>query len=145
MENKMLSDSLSKFNKFNKFTKYQFEVETPLWFTFKAIANMRGLKVKEAIKEALIEYIQNHKLTHQNIEVKIIRNHEAKTNLLQFIREHEIKTLLEAIIEAQKRDAPKTYIDGLKLKIIDNVKKTPQISEELANQIKIVFQNLRRD
>ncbi|RLE45155.1 hypothetical protein DRJ16_00275 [Candidatus Woesearchaeota archaeon] len=140
----MANNSLSKFNKFTKFTKYQFDIESSLWHTFKLIAYSQGLKVKEAIRQAIIEYIQNHKTQHQNITVKIIKNIEAKQNLLQFIIEEETKTLLKSLIDAQKRGASWQHINQLKLKVIDNIKKNPNISEDLANQIKIVFQNLAR-
>ena len=141
----MADNSLSKFNKFTKFTKYQFDIESSLWHTFKLIAYSQGLKVKEAIRQAIIEYIQNHKTQTQNIEVKIIKNYETKQNLLQFIIEEETKTLLNSLIEAIERDAPHKYINDLKFRILNNIKKHPQISEDLANQIKIVFQNLARE
>jgi len=138
----MADNSLSKFNKFTKFTKYQFEIESSLWHTFKLIAFSQGLKVKDAIKEAIIDYINKHKTTQQNIEVKIIKNYEAKQNLLQFIIEEEIKGKLKALLEAKQRDASGQYINQLKHEVIDYIKKHPNISEDLANQIKIVFQNL---
>ena len=135
---------LSELTHSSELTSYRFEIESSLWRAFKLVAYSQGLKIKEAIRQAIIEYIQNHKTQHQNITVKIIKNIEAKQNLLQFIIEEETKTLLKSLIDAQKRGASWQHINQLKLKVIDNIKKNPNISEDLANQIKIVFQNLAR-
>lgn len=146
MANKINNYELTKLTKLTKLTNYityPIRIERELWFTFKAIANMRNLRLYEAVKEAIIDYINKHKNSQQNITVKIIKNVQAKENLLQFIIEEEIKSLLKALLEAKQRDASGQYINQLKLKVIDNIKKHPNISEDLANQIKIVFQNLR--
>ena len=142
----MENDSLSKLTKLSKFTKYLIEIENELWHSFKLVALSQGLKIKDAIREAIIEYIKNHQTQETKIEVQIIKNIEARQDLLQFIIEEDIKHKLKEIIRASqnlKRNPQlKAYINDLKLKIIDDIRKHPSISKELAQQIKTVFQNL---
>jgi len=144
----MENNSLTKLTKLTKFTKSYLikDIDATLWNTFTGLAKLQGLKVQEAVKLAIIEYIQNHKPKDQKIEVKIIENIEAKENLLQFIIEEEIRHQLREILKkspkAKKNPQLRAYINELKLKIIDNVKKHPAISKELAEEIKTVFQNL---
>jgi len=144
----MENDSLTKLTKLTKFTKSYLikDIDATLWNTFTGLAKLQGLKVQEAIKLAIIEYIQNHKPKDQKIEVKIIEDIEAKENLLQFIVEAEIKHQLKEILRVapKVKDNPQlqAYINDLKLKIINNVKRHPAISKELAYEIKRVFQNL---
>jgi len=139
---------LSKLTKLTKLTKSYLikDIEASLWQTFKLVSMSQGLKIQEAIKQAIIEYIQNHKTNHQNIEVKIIENIEAKENLLQFIIEEEIRHQLKEILRVsprlKKNPQLKSYINELKIKIINNVKRHPAISKDLAQEIKTVFQNL---
>ena len=138
-----MNDSLSKFSKFTKFTKYLLEIESDVWQSFRLIAYAQNMTIKEAIRQAIIEYIQNHQLPNQKIEIKIIENKKAKENILQVVIEEEIRTILKELINAKMRKAPYHYINQQKQHLIDLIKKQPYISKELAEEIKIVLQNLR--
>ena len=98
----MENDSLSKLTKLSKFTKYLIEIEDELWHSFKLVALSQGLKIKDAIREAIIEYIKNHQTQETKIEVQIIKNIEARQDLLQFIIEEDIKHKLKEIIRASQ-------------------------------------------
>ncbi|MEM3592177.1 MAG: hypothetical protein QW702_08810 [Candidatus Bathyarchaeia archaeon] len=137
------NDSLNKLTKFTKFTKYQFEIETEIWEAFRLIAYAQGLKIKYAIREALLEYIENHKGNYQNIEIKIIENKEAKENVLQIIYEEEIRDLLKELLNAKRRNANITYVNDLKARLFDLLKKNPVISKDLAEEVKITLKNLK--
>jgi len=131
----------------SKFTHLRFEIETPLWLAFKQIAYMQGFRyIKDAFRQAIIEYIENHQTEDQKIEVKIIKDIEAKENLSQWIFEMEIKHRLKEIIEklprAKKNPELLGYIKNQKIEIMKKIEKNPVISKELAEQIKTVFQNL---
>ena len=134
-------------SKVSKFTHLRFEIETPLWLAFKQIAYMQGFRyIKDAFRQAIIEYIENHQTEDQKIEVKIIKDIEAKENLSQWIFEMEIKHRLKEIIEklprAKKNPELLGYIKNQKIEIMKKIEKNPVISKELAEQIKTVFQNL---
>jgi len=139
----MSDDELSKLSKLTKFTKYLLEIETDIWLAFKTIAIANNLKVKDAIRQAILEYIQNHQLPNQKVEVKIIENKEAKENILQIVIEEDIRTTLKELLDAKARKANISYINELKKYLIEQVKKAPLVSKDLANEIKFVLQNLR--
>ncbi|MDW8034511.1 MAG: hypothetical protein RMI79_06250 [Nitrososphaerota archaeon] len=136
-------NELSKLSKLNKLTKYLLEVDADIWDAFKLISISQGLKVKEAIKQALLEYIENHKGNYQNIEIKIIENKEAKENILQVIYEEEIRDILKELINAKQRKANISYINDLKTRLFDLLKKNSVISKELAEEVKITLKNLK--
>ena len=134
-------------SKVSDLTHIRFEIETSLWLAFKQIAYSQGYKyLKDALKQAIIEYIKNHQTQNQKIQVKIIKDMQARQDLLQFLVEEQIKTRLKEILRAKTRlkQNPQIqyYINELKLKIIEDIKKHPSISQELAQEIKTVFQNL---
>jgi len=121
-------------------TKYLIEIEDDIWQSFKTVAYLQGIKVKEAIKQAILDYITNHQVKQVNIDIKIIKNN--RKNLLTFIYEEEIKNLLSAMIQAKKRNAPMTYINDLKKQTLDLLRKHPLISENLAKEVLTVFKNI---
>jgi len=134
-------------SKVSEFTHLRFEIETPLWLAFKQIAYMQGFRyLKDAFRQAIIEYIENHQKEDQKIEVKIIKDIEAKENLSQWIFEMEIRHRLKEIVEklprTKKNPELLSYINNQKIEIMKKIEKNPVISKELAEQIKTVFQNL---
>jgi hypothetical protein len=121
-------------------TKYLVEVSDELWKAFRLVVEMQGLKIKDAMPEALSEYIQNHAVSEINIDLKVVENN--KKNLLTIIYEEEIKTLLGSIVEANKRNAPPNYTNQLKNQLLAIVKKHPVISNELADEIVTVLKTV---
>lgn len=136
------TNELSKFTKFTKFTKYLLEIDSDLWNAFKFVAFANHLKIKEAIEQAITEFIENHKL-NSSIEIKIIENKEAKENLINVIYEEEIRMILKELLSAKERKANINYINDLKRQLFDLLKKNSIISKDLADQVKIVLTNLR--
>jgi len=137
------NDSLNKLTKFTKFTKYQFEIETEIWEAFKLVSLSQGLKIKDAIRLAITDFIQNYKPSQVNLEVKIIENKEAKENIMQIILEEEIRDLLKELLNAKRRNANITYVNDLKARLFDLLKKNPVISKDLAEEVKITLKNLK--
>ena len=123
-------------------TTYSFEIENEIWQTFKTICTIKGLKVKEAIKEAIINWIEQNKTENINLKVEIIQNNQK--NILNFVIEEQVREYLKAIIEAKKRNASPHHITELKFKIIDILRRNPTVSEQLANEIKTVFENIAK-
>jgi hypothetical protein len=136
------NNELSKFSKFTKFTKYLLEIDNGIWDAFKLVSVAQGLKIKDAIQQAIIEYIENHKGNFQNIEIKIIENKEAKTNILQVIFEEEIRNILKELIDAKQRKANITYINELKKQLFEMLKRNISVSKNLAEEIRITLKNL---
>jgi len=116
------------------------EVDEDLWKAFKIVVATQGLKVKEAIPQALIEYIQNHSASQVKIDFKVIQ--DSKKNLLTFVYEEELQNLLSALIDAKKRNAPRHFMEQKKKEILDLVKKHPAITKELADEIVQTFKQL---
>ena len=103
----------------------------------------KNLKRKNKKKNLTKRIERNHQLPNQKVEVKIIENKEAKENILQIVIEEDIRTTLKELLDAKARKANISYINELKKHLIEQVKKAPFISKDLANEIKIVLQNLR--
>jgi len=137
------NEALNKLTKFTKFTKYQFEIETEIWEAFKLVSLSQGLKIKDAIRLAITDFIQNYKPSQVNLEVKIIENKEAKENIMQIILEEEIRDLLKELLNAKRRNANITYVNDLKVRLFDLLKKNPVISKDLAEEVKITLKNLK--
>lgn len=121
-------------------TKYNLDVSDDLWKAFKVVIASQGLKVKDAMPLAIQEYVNAHKVSQVKIDFKVIQN--TKKNLLTFVYEEELKNLLGAMIDAKKRKAPAHFMEELKRKTLDIVKRHPTISKELADEIVTVFKTL---
>ena len=125
---------------------YQIKVPADLWHQFRIATTFRGQKIYQAILQLIEEYIQryNEQIEKKRtvIEAKIIGNIEARENLLQFAIEQELRRMLKSLIEAKQRNANPAYINDLKFRIIETIKKHPIVSQQLAQEIKTVFQNL---
>lgn len=121
-------------------TKYLIEIEDDIWRSFRTVTLLQGIKIKDSIKQAILDYITNHQVNQVKIDIKVIQNN--KKNLLTFIYEESIKDLLSAMIQAKKRNAPNTYINDLKKQTLDLLKKHPQLSKDLANEVLTVFRNI---
>lgn len=114
-------------------TKYLVEVPDDLWRAFRTVTFLQGLKIKDAVPKAITEFIQTHQVSEVRIDLKVIEDN--KRNLLTFVYEEEIKNLLFSLIEARKRHAPLPYLRDLKGQMLKTVKKHPQISKQLAQEI----------
>ena len=121
--------------------KYLIDVEDELWNVFKLTATFNGLKVKEAVKQALIEFIQNHSINEVSVNINVIK--DAKTNLYHFIIQEELRNKLVALRRAVEERRPYSYIQQLKHQILDLLKKNPVVDEELAEEVKVAFQVLK--
>jgi len=98
--------------------------------------------MKQGLIQALTEFVKNHQVKEAKINVEIISNQEGKKNLVQFMYEQQLRILLRGLFDAKLRHAPEPHITDLKLKILDVLKKNPYVSEDLAEEIKIAFQNI---
>lgn len=122
-------------------TKYLLEVSNEFWQVFRTTALLQGLKVKEAVPEALLLFVEKYKTANIQIDVKVFKNN--KKNLLTFVYEEEIKNKLEALLQAKRRKAPNDFIVKLKNDTLEILKKHPAISEDLAEQVVTVFKNIQ--
>ena len=121
-------------------TKYLLEIDADRWRAFKITALQRGLKIKDAIIEAIDLYIKTNmeKLKEQPIKIQIIKA-EAQRNLQNVIDEYEIKRLVRQLIERKKKKRNKGY-DGyaieLRNKLFDKLKKGVILTESLAEELR---------
>ncbi|MEM2816019.1 MAG: hypothetical protein QXY34_02415, partial [Candidatus Bathyarchaeia archaeon] len=77
---------LSKFTKFTKFTKYQVEVDSEVWEAFKLVSLANGLKVKDAIRIAILDFIMKYKPEKLQVIVEARHRQEnADASALQLI------------------------------------------------------------
>src|SRR4030042_2268691 len=104
---------------------YLLIVEDELWKTFRVVASMQGLHIKDALPQALIEYVQNHECEQVQVNIQVIEN--SKKDLLTFVYEEEIKNKVCELLDAKKRQAPLHYTKGLKKEILDLVRKHPSL------------------
>ncbi len=120
---------------------YLLIVEDELWKTFRIVASMQGLHIKEALPQALVEYVQNHECEQVHVNVQVIEN--SKKDLLTFVYEEEIKRKVAELLEAKRRQAPNHYMNNLKREVLDLVKKHPALSKDLAEEVLTVFKQIQ--
>lgn len=113
------------------------KVPDELWKAFKVCSALQGIKLKDALNQAIQEYIDSHKTSQIHIDFKVVQNQ--KKNLLTFVYEEELKNLLEEIVAAKKRNAPKQYMEELKDRMLKIVKKHPTIPKDLAEEVLATF------
>lgn len=119
-------------------TKYLLEIDADRWRAFKITALQRGLKIKDAIIEAIDLYIKTNmeKLKEQPIKIQIIKA-EAQRNLQNVIDEYEIKRLVRQLIERKKRNKGYDgYAIELRNKLFDKLKKGVILTESLAEELR---------
>ena len=121
-------------------TKYLAEVQDEIWKAFKLVCVMQGKDIKEGIPEALIEYTNNHASDQIRVNFEVVK--DPKRNLLTFIYETELRTLISGIVKAKKRNAPKDFQDDLKDRLKKIVKQHPVIPQDLADEVLAVFKTL---
>lgn len=112
-------------------------VDPDLWKAIRILADHKGETLSEVVNEALRQYVVNNQVEQVAIDIKIIENKEK--NLLSYVYEEELKLLLTSLLEAKKRDAPIHFINDLKRQTLDLVKKHPQLSQPLADEVVQVF------
>lgn len=121
-------------------TKYNLDVDDDLWKAFKVVIASQGLKVKDAVPMAIQEFVKNHRVSQVKFNFKVIQ--DTKKNLLTFVYEEELKNLLGEMVKAKRRDAPAHFMEDLRKKTLDIVKRHPTITKELADEIVTVFKTL---
>ena len=144
INNNAENKSVSQLSQFSQLTQHRSvksyyirDIPSDLWLGFTIAAKKQGLTIHDAVLQALAEYADRYggDLVNVNFATTI----QVKRDLLQFAVEEEVRLLLCSLKRAHKRNAPKTHIDELKLKIINNIKKCPFLNPDLAEEIKRVF------
>ena len=120
--------------------KYLLEEDNEFWKAFRICAALQGLKIREAVDCALRDYVKAHENTQVRIDFKVVENR--KENLLTIIYETELKSLIEAAVRSKKNNAPRQYMDQLKDRMLEIVKKHPTMTKDLADEVVQVFKTL---
>ena len=117
-------------------TKYLLETDDDRWLAFKLVATKRGLKIKDAIVEALDLYINEY--ADEDLKIEIIRA-EKQRDLRAIIDETETIRIVRQLIER----SDKTYDpfkEDLKQQLFQKLKKgiviTNRMAEELEKYVK---------
>lgn len=117
-------------------TKYLLETDDDRWLAFKLVATKRGLKIKDAIVEALDLYINEY--ADEDLKIEIIRA-EKQRDLRAIIDETETIRIVRQLIER----SDKTYDpfkEELKQQLFQKLKKgiviTNRMAEELEKYVK---------
>jgi hypothetical protein len=121
-------------------TKYLVDVPDDVWKAFKVCTALQGLKVKEAMNQAILDYVKVHESSQVKIDFKVVE--DRKQNLLTFIYETELRSLIESVVKAKQRQAPEPYMKDLKNKMLEIVKKYPAMPKELADEVVQSFKAL---
>jgi hypothetical protein len=121
-------------------TKYLANLPDEEWKAFRICAALQGLKIKQAVHQAVLDYIKAHESSQLKIDFKVVE--DRKQNLLTFIYEQELKMLIEGVVAAKKHQAPKSHMDELKNRMLEIVKKHPAIPKELAEEVVQTFKAL---
>lgn len=114
--------------------KKNIEIEDSAWQGIQVIAIVKGKRPNDIINEALVQYLKTQEDTKLNLTINTVK--ETGKNVLCYLVEMEVHTILEKLMDAQKRNAPKTYLWSLKDDLILTVRKYPYVSEKTAEEIK---------
>lgn len=132
-------------------TKYLLEIDNDRWRAFKIMALQKGLKIKDAIIEAIDLFIKTNmeSLKEQPIKIQIIRA-EKQRNLQNVLDEYEIKRLIKALIERkQRKKGYDPYAIELRNKLFNKLRKgvilTESLAEELRTFIKVYEDELPKE
>ena len=112
-------------------------IDPDTWKAFKIIANFQGLSIKEATIEAIRQYVVSNQVKQVAIDIHLVQNNEK--NLLTFVYNEELKTLLTELVSAKQRGAQRFYINDLKKQTLDTIKRHPMLSKDLADEVVQVF------
>jgi len=118
--------------------KYLFDVDAERWRAFKIVALQKGLKVKDAIIEAIDLFIKTNmeSLREEPIKIQIIKS-EAQRNLQNVLDEYEIKRLIKALIERKKKKRGyDAHAIELRNRLFDKLKKGVILTESLAEELR---------
>ena len=119
-------------------TKYLLEIDDDRWRAFKIVALQKGLKIKDAIIEAIDLFIKTNmeSLKEQPLKIQIIKA-EAQRNLQNVLDEYEIKRLIKALIERkQKKKSYDPYAIELRNRLFDKLRKGVILTESLAEELR---------
>jgi len=111
-----------------------------IWGAFKVTCAIKGIKLKEGIRDAVISFIEQNSIANTEFKAEIIK--DSSKNLMNFVVESQVKDLLAKIMEGRQRKAPIGWDLKLKQQLFEIVKKYPYLSEETSREIKTVLQNL---
>lgn len=113
------------------------------WELFKTIAHSQG----KTTRNLLIKVISDYNEAHANevySQVNIISiNVEGDVNIYQTIINEEITQICKAIKDGKTRNAPKPYINDLRDNLLKTLKQNPNVSPELAEEVKATLTLLR--
>jgi hypothetical protein len=122
--------------------KYLLEVDEELWQAFKIVASMEGLYIKDAMPQALMEFVEAHKAEQVQVNIHVVEG-PAK-DLLSIIYEEDIKTFCLNLLEAKRRNSPRPFTDNLKRELLKSVKAHPKLSKELAQDVVETLRQLQK-
>ena len=113
--------------------------------TLRLICQQQGLTLDRVVSNIIIDYVRREAeqlfktVTIQNLKV------EGDMNIYQVIVSEEISQLCRSIKEGEARKAPKPYINDLREKLLKTLKQNPNISQELAEEVKAALTLLREE
>ncbi|MDQ1280670.1 MAG: hypothetical protein QG670_1933 [Thermoproteota archaeon] len=114
-----------------------------LWDTFKVIAHAQGKTARDFLIQVLAEYVEAHaKEVYSQVNITNIKV-EGDVNIYQAIISEEIIGLCKAIKEASQRQSPKPFLNDLRDRLLKTLRQNPQVSPEVAAEVKAALALLR--
>jgi len=114
-----------------------------LWQAVKVIAAQKNTTIRNIILSLLLNFVKENAGEHLSVNISLDpKETQAKSDLLRFMIEEDIRMLVDSLRKAKQRKASNDYIRELKKQIIENVKKCPNIDPLLADEIRRVFKSI---
>ena len=117
---------------------YSFQTDDDRWLAFKLVATKKGLRVKDAIIEAIDSYIQRYQEENEDLKIEIIRSQKQR-NLRALVDEQELIRIIRQLIERRRKRYDPFRVelrDQLLRKLRGGIVITEEVAEELKNLIK---------
>ena len=118
-------------------TTYSFEIDDETWMAFKIIALKKGMTVKDAIIQAIEDFIEKGKEDTDDLKIEIIKA-EKQRNLKALIDETELSKIIKQLIERKQR--PRRGYDAfavdLKYRLFKMLRSGVTITEDIAEELK---------
>lgn len=117
---------------------YLLETDNERWQAFKLVATKKGLRVKDAIIEAIDLYIREFQEENEDFKIEIVRS-EKQRNLRAILDEQELVMIIEKLIQRRGKAYDPFRMDlkqQLKMKLRQGIVITDRVAEELKNLIK---------